>query len=375
MQMNKLLKVLEDRNVKFESAYYSPDNNSIPQHIHDIFQNGLPADFRLVGATTRRPEELPPALRSRCLELFFSGLGQKELMQVAEGAAKRAGFAMTEEALIRCARHAESGRDAVNIVQLCCGLAHDEGRECVESGDVDWVVRICHYAPRMEQYMPRYPRPGCAAGLAVAGAGQGLVLEIECAAVPAAGGPGKGTLTLNGVVEEEELDLRDRKLRRKSTARGSVENVMTALRRARGHALSDYDIRFNIPGGIPVDGPSAGVALAIALESAVTGQPADHLLASTGEITIWGEVRPVGGVREKLMAAEAAGATRALIPTANWEEDFANLNLEVHRVHSLEEVLEAAFPPVSLKREIAAAAQGAALPLDAPASAAANEQA
>ncbi len=65
IQMNKLLKVLEDRKVFLESAYYSSEDTNIPQHIHDIFQNGLPADFRLVGATTRMPHELPPAIRSR----------------------------------------------------------------------------------------------------------------------------------------------------------------------------------------------------------------------------------------------------------------------------------------------------------------------
>ncbi|MBQ5652166.1 MAG: AAA family ATPase, partial [Peptococcaceae bacterium] len=65
MQMNKLLKVLEDRKVLLESAYYSEDNEKIPGHIHDIFANGLPADFRLVAATTRRPEEIPAAIRSR----------------------------------------------------------------------------------------------------------------------------------------------------------------------------------------------------------------------------------------------------------------------------------------------------------------------
>lgn len=72
MQMNKLLKVLEDRKVILESAYYNENDRNIPAHIHDIFLNGLPADFRLVGATTRNPEELPPALRSRCLEVFLS---------------------------------------------------------------------------------------------------------------------------------------------------------------------------------------------------------------------------------------------------------------------------------------------------------------
>ena len=56
VQMQKLLKVLEDRKVYLESAYYSKDNSNIPEYVHDIFENGLPADFRLVGATTRSPE-------------------------------------------------------------------------------------------------------------------------------------------------------------------------------------------------------------------------------------------------------------------------------------------------------------------------------
>jgi Lon-like ATP-dependent protease len=74
----------------------------------------------------------------------------------------------------------------------------------------------------MELHLPKHPRVGASNALAVAGAGQGIVLEIECIAVPAV--TGEGSLTLNGIVEEEELNMRDRKLRRKSTARGSVEN-------------------------------------------------------------------------------------------------------------------------------------------------------
>ena len=74
VQMNKLLKVLEDRKVFLESAYYCPEDDNIPEHIHEIFKNGLPADFRLVAATTRPAEELSPALRSRCMEVFFKPL-------------------------------------------------------------------------------------------------------------------------------------------------------------------------------------------------------------------------------------------------------------------------------------------------------------
>ena len=346
MQMNKLLKVLEDRCVRFDSAYYSPDNTNIPQHIHDIFQHGLPADFRLIGATTRRPEELPPALRSRCMELYFRTLGQRELEQVAAGAAARAGYTIEPEALYKSALHAHSGRDAVNIVQLACGIAHGEGRSSVEQKDIDWVARTCNYSPRMESHMPKHPRVGTANGLAVAGAGQGIVLEIECVAVRAR--DGNGSLALNGIVEEEELNLQDRKLRRKSTARGSVENVVAALSELLQEDCMRSHIRFNIPGGIPVDGPSAGVAMSIALISALKGQAADHLLAATGEITISGEVRPVGGVREKLEAAAAAGATRVLIPAANWEDEFEEIGVQVIPVEQLAEVVRIAFPGITI---------------------------
>ena len=70
IQMNKLLKVMEDRKVTLESAYYNSEDNNIPSHIHDIFQNGLPADFRMVGATTRGAEHIAPAIRSRCRNIL-----------------------------------------------------------------------------------------------------------------------------------------------------------------------------------------------------------------------------------------------------------------------------------------------------------------
>lgn len=92
IQMNKLLKVLEDRKVFLDSAYYNEEDNNIPQYIHDIFQNGLPADFRLIGATTREPHEISPALRSRCLEIYFKQLSIDELKIITEKAVERDQF-------------------------------------------------------------------------------------------------------------------------------------------------------------------------------------------------------------------------------------------------------------------------------------------
>lgn len=74
IQMNKLLKVLEDRKVLLESAYYNSEDNNTPAYIHDIFQNGLPADFRLVGATTRSPDEISRAAFTVHGDLFPSAI-------------------------------------------------------------------------------------------------------------------------------------------------------------------------------------------------------------------------------------------------------------------------------------------------------------
>lgn len=341
MQMNKLLKVLEDRRVYFDSAYYSPENTAIPPHIHDIFQNGLPADFRLIGATTRSPEEMPPALRSRCVELFFRPLGQAELAAIAEGAARRLGVAMGDAALQACASYCASGRDAVNIVQLAGGAAHAEGRDEITPEDVLWVAETCRHSRRMTQRLSETARVGVCAGLAVSGAGQGVAMEIECTASRAA--HGAGTLLLGGMVEEEELDLRTRRLRRKGTARVSAENVRAAFQRRFALDCGEYDVSFNVPGGVPMDGPSAGIALAVALMSAITGKAPVPLLALTGEITAQGEVRPVGGVREKLAAAVEAGAQTLVIPADNWEEGFAKLSAAVYPVKDITEVMRIAF--------------------------------
>ncbi|UZW67945.1 AAA family ATPase [Priestia flexa] len=109
IQMNKLLKVLEDRKVFMESAYYSEENAQIPTHIHDIFQNGLPADFRLIGATTRTPSEIPPAIRSRCVEVFFRELDQDEIISVAKKAAQKVQMEVTDKGLSMLSTYARNG--------------------------------------------------------------------------------------------------------------------------------------------------------------------------------------------------------------------------------------------------------------------------
>jgi Lon-like ATP-dependent protease len=106
IQMNKLLKVLEDRKVFLESSYYSTEDTNIPSHIHDIFQNGLPADFRLIGATTRMPQDIPPAIRSRCVEIFFRPLLPDEVALIARNAVRKVDLNIDDAAVEVIKRYA-----------------------------------------------------------------------------------------------------------------------------------------------------------------------------------------------------------------------------------------------------------------------------
>ncbi|MBH8603655.1 ATP-dependent protease LonB [Thermoactinomyces sp. CICC 10522] len=340
IQMNKLLKVLEDRKVFLESAYYSSEDSNTPTHIHDIFQNGLPADFRLIGATTRTPEEIPPAIRSRCMEIFFRPLLATEIEKIATQALERIRFGYTPEAISVITKYAMNGRDAVNIVQTSVGLAMSENRSRVEADDVEWVVNSSQLNPRPNQKMPPTAQVGLATGLAVYGPHLGTVLEIEVSASPAS--PGKGTIRITGVVEEEEMSSQQRTLRRKSMARGSVENVITVLR-TTGVRPEDYHLHINFPGGIPLDGPSAGITMATAIYSAIKGVPVDNQLAMTGELSIHGYVKPVGGIIAKVEAAKQAGAKRVLIPAENMQAIFKKMEgIEVIPVERIESVMKLA---------------------------------
>lgn len=342
-QMNKLLKVLEDRKVFLESSYYSQEDRNIPQHIHDIFQRGLPADFRMIGATTRMPDEIPPAIRSRCLEVFFRGLLPEEIGLIAGNAAGRVGFAIEEAALEVIKKYAANGREAVNTVQIAAGIALcEQHRQCLTAADVEWVVNASRMSPRPEKKIPACPQVGYVNGLAVYGPSMGMLLEIEVAAHRV--GPGQGRLLVTGVVEEEEMGGPRRLIRRKSMARGSVENVLTVLQDYLPVNPRDFDLHINFPGGVPVDGPSAGVAVAVAIYSALTGLPVQHTMALTGEISVRGGVRPVGGIACKVEAARRAGAGKILIPKENWQQVFdEQADIEVVPVETLDEVLELAF--------------------------------
>ncbi len=341
IQINKLLKVLEDRKVFLESAYYNSEDPNIPQHIHDIFQNGLPADFRLVGATTKTPHDIPPAVRSRCIEVFFRALSEEEVGIIASNAAKKAGFQLDEEALEVIKKYASNGRDAVNILQIAGGSCISAGRSVILKKDIEWVVSAGQYAPRCEPKPPPKPRIGYVNGLAIRGPNMGCLIEIEAVATLVEGKAGK--LVTTGLVDEEELGGQGRIVKRKSMARGSVENVATILKRFFSLNPEDYDIHVNFPGGLALDGPSAGIAIVTAIYSAITQQLVDNKVAMTGEVSILGDIRPVGGIVPKVEAAAQAGVERVIIPRENWQEVFRDrTDIRVLPVDRIEEAVKLA---------------------------------
>ncbi|KQL38049.1 Lon protease [Bacillus sp. FJAT-25509] len=342
IQMNKMLKVLEDRKVKFESAYYQEENPSIPAHIHEIFKHGLPADFRLVGATTRSPEDIPPAIRSRCLEIFFRELEQDEIQAVAKRSAEKIELSLSEKALELVGTYAKNGREAINLIQLAGGMVLTSGRKELIEDDIGWVVSVSRLSPRLVNKIPEAPTVGLVNGLAVYGANIGALLPIEVSAMKAKE-IGKGSITITGIVEEESLGNQAKSIRRKSMAKGSLENVTTILRKI-GVPIDDFTIHINFPSGALIDGPSAGIAMVVGIFSAVNNVPVLNTIALTGEMSIQGDVKPVGGVPEKVKAAVKAGATKIIVPKEN---DQATLHqykdVEILAVDRIEKVLHEVF--------------------------------
>jgi ATP-dependent Lon protease len=195
----------------------------------------------------------------------------------------------------------------------------------------------------------RMASPGCAAGLVWTPAGGG-VQYIEAAVVSACEETGRlGSLTLTGQLGEV-----------------LGESARIALSWLRAHAaelgllppsglygpLFNADLHLHLPsGGVPKDGPSAGITLCVAMTSLFTGRPARADTVMTGELSLRGRVLPVGGVKEKVLAARRAGFKRVILPAANLDSVRAELPPEALAAIALvpaervEQVLEHAFDP------------------------------
>ncbi|EJT6169631.1 ATP-dependent protease LonB [Clostridium perfringens] len=342
IELNKLLKVLEDRKVFLDSAYYSSEDPNTTRYIKEIFDNGLPADFRLIGATTRSPEEIVPAIRSRCVEIFFRGLTVEEIRKIALNATNKVGYRISDEGLDIVSKYCTNGREVINLVQLCSGLAINENRDYIKESDIYWVIENGQYNPRMERMINDKPEIGYVNGLAVYGANNGALMEIEATAKLSSNNI--GSIKITGIVDDEELGGGEKKIKRKSTAYCSVQNVLTVLDNIFNLNSKSYDIHVNFPGGIPVDGPSAGISIATAIYSAIKGMPVNNRVAMTGEISIKGKVKPIGGVNAKILAAKRAGVELVIVPKENLSSITRDIDgIKIVGVKGIEEVLDLAL--------------------------------
>ncbi|RXI48908.1 ATP-dependent protease LonB [Clostridium tetani] len=347
--MNKLLKVLEDRKVFLDSAYYNSSDPNVPSYIRDIFDNGFPADFRLVGATTRNPEEITPALRSRCVEIFFRGLLSEEIQEICKKSVEKIGFTLEKSACDMIGLYASNGREAINLLQLASGIALNEDRKKIIKSDIEWVVENGNYHPKVEIKVAKEPKIGLVNGLGVYGSNIGAVMPIEITAIKNSFGRGK--VNVAGIIEQEQMGGNGRSVQRKSSARCSVENVCAVLKSVFNIQLENYDVHINFLGGIPIDGPSAGISIAIGIYSAINLIPIDNMVAMTGEISLYGDVKAVGGVNSKIEAAKKAGAKKVLIPKENWQESYESIeSIQVIPINNIMEAIEVALIEKHVKK-------------------------
>ncbi len=350
IELNKLLKVLEDRKVFLDSSYYSSEDSNMPKYIKEVFDNGLPADFRLIGATTRAPHEIVPAIRSRCVEIFFRALLPEEIEKIAINCVNKVGLKITQDSVEEVSKYCTNGREVINLIQLASGIAINEDREEIILEDIKWVLENGQYNKIVCNKIPSKSKIGVVNGLAVYGANIGMLMPLEVSCKQVNGR--RGELKVSGIVEEEEITNNNKKIKMKSTAYASVQNVLTALDNLFDLYTDKFDIHVNIPGGMPVDGPSAGISIATAIYSAITKQKVNRFVAMTGEISILGSVKAIGGVKAKISAAFKGGAKKVIIPQENYEESLSEIGeIEIIPVTNFREVLKFAIEDESVKNE------------------------
>ncbi len=346
MLQNKLLKVLEDKRAYFESAYYDPSDERVPLYIKMLFEKGAPADFVLIGATTRESNAINPALRSRCAEIYFEPLTPLNIVDIIHNAAKKLNVELDEGIAETISEYTIEGRKAINILADAYSLALEqaaeaEGVELEKKVDLDKKppVKITKQniyevaqVSRLFQYVTKKASAKSAVGhifgLGVSGY-VGSVIEIEAVVFPASE-KGKGTIRFNETAG--------------SMAKDSVFNAASVLRKVTGKDIHDFDVHINVIGGGNIDGPSAGTAILAALVSAVTGKRIRQDVAVTGEISLQGKVRPVGGVFEKAYGAKQAGIKTLVIPKENAKDiPRWHLGLNIHPVKDAEEAFRWIF--------------------------------
>ncbi|MFB9888832.1 endopeptidase La [Planobispora takensis] len=281
-------------------------------------------------------------------QLEKAGLGAEEVT-VGEDALRRLAAEYTREAGVRSLER--SIARVLRKVTAKAALGEGELPVAVTADDLVAYLGRPRHVPEssLPESRQRTSVPGVATGLAVTGAG-GDVLYVEASlADPETGDTGLTLTGQLGDVMKESAKIALSYLR----SRGAEMELPVA-------SLKDRSVHVHFPAGaVPKDGPSAGITLTTALASLLSGRPVRNDVAMTGEVSLTGRVLPIGGVKQKLLAAHRAGITTVLIPARN-EPDLDDVpqavrdELTIHTVSDVREVLEIALTPAKVAEHAAA---------------------
>jgi ATP-dependent Lon protease len=326
-----------------------------PEQNHTFSDHYLEVDFDLsdvMFVATANTMNIPPALLDRMEVIRIAGYTEDEKINIAirylipkqikNNGLKEKEIEITEDAVRDMIRYYSREAGVRNLERDISKICRKVVKELLLKPSLDKTVIVpqnltsylgvkrFHYGLAEEQ-----DQVGHVSGLAWTEVG-GELLTIETAVIP-----GKGKQSATGKLGE--------------VMKESIEAAMTVVR-SRADVLGldnevfqTNDIHIHVPeGATPKDGPSAGIAMCTAVVSALTKIPVKASVAMTGEITLRGEVLPIGGLKEKLLAAHRGGITTVLIPAEN-EKDLAEIpeniksNLDIRPVHWIDEVLEVAL--------------------------------
>lgn len=298
-------------------------------------------------------DTIPHALRDRMEVLSLPGYTEEEKLEIArrhltprqieENGLASLEVQIEDEAISRVITDYTREAGLRNLEREIASLCRKIARKTVEDGEPNGPIVVT--AEDVQEFLgpakfyrelaERADRPGVSIGLAWTQAG-GDILFIEATKMR-----GKPGLTVTGRLGDVM----------KESATAALSWIRThAERFGISHEVFEKnEIHVHVPAGaIPKDGPSAGVTMAIALLSLLTDKPVQPMLAMTGEITLRGKVLPVGGIKEKILAARRAGVTRVLLPSHN-EKDLEDIQpelreqMEIVLVHDLDQVISEAL--------------------------------
>ena len=324
-------------------------NYSFSDHYLDV---GFDLSKVMFICTANMLDTVPPPLRDRLEVLELPGYTEEEKLDIAfryliprqleaHGLTAEQ-VVITKEAVRTLIASYTREAGLRNLEREIASLCRGAGREIVEGAvppvkiDADKLAGYLGPPRFFREAALEHPQPGVATGLAWTPTG-GDILFIEALRMP-----GKGHLKLTGQLGEvmkESADAALSYIRAKAPFLGIEEDF-----------FEDSDLHIHVPAGsIPKDGPSAGLAMLTALVSLLSGRPVKKGLAMTGEITLRGDVLPVGGIKNKVLAAHRAGLAEIILPAQNAKVDVEEIPEEVrrdlvfHPVERLDEALKIAF--------------------------------